>query len=73
MVINKRLVLRGDIMNIDKETVMVTKTKFQDIKEGLNRNYYKYNNEGCNTNDVKLKALKDAVDELLTLLDKAVS
>lgn len=60
-------------MNIDKETVMVTKTKFQDIKEGLNRNYYKYNNEGYNTCDDKVRALKDAVDELLTLLDKAVS
>ena len=60
-------------MNIDKEICMVTKTKFQDIKEKLGRNYYKYNDNGNTTYDDKLKALKDAVDELLTLLDKAVS
>lgn len=60
-------------MNIDKEVVMITKTKFQNIKEELGRNYYKYNDNGNSTYDDKLKALKDAVDELLTLLDKAVS
>ena len=60
-------------MNIDKEICTVTKTKFQIIKEELGRNYYRYNDDGCSTYDDKLKALKDAVEELLTLLDKAVS
>ena len=31
-------------MNIDKEICMITKTKFQDIREELDRNYYKKNN-----------------------------
>lgn len=60
-------------MDINKEVVMVTKTKFQAIKEELGRNYYKYDDNGRSAYDDKLKALKDAVDELLTLLDKAVS
>ena len=60
-------------MNIDKEVIMITKTKFQDIREELGRNYYKYNDDGRSTYDDKLKALKDAVDKLLTLLDEAVS
>lgn len=63
-------------MNIDKEVVMITKTKFQDIRENLDRNYYKKNNWSdpqTETYDCKLAALKTAVDELLILLDKAVS
>lgn len=60
-------------MNINKEIIMITKTKFQNIKEELNCNYYRYNDDGRSTYDDKLKALKDAVDELLTLLDEAVS
>lgn len=70
-------------MNINKEFCMVTKTKFQDItktkfqdiKEELNRNYYKNNDwrePQTNTYNSKLDALKNAVDELLTLLDRAV-
>ena len=62
-------------MNIDKKTVMLTKSKFQDIKEELNRNYYKnYNPLKLQSGDYDSRfiALKQAVDELLTLLDKAV-
>lgn len=63
-------------MNIDKEICTVTKTKFQIIKEELGRNYYRnddWTEHQTKTYDSKLKALKDAVDELLALLDKAVS
>ena len=63
-------------MNIDKEICMVTKTKFQEIREELDRNYYETNNWSephTNTYNCRFKALKKAVDELLILLDKAVS
>ena len=63
-------------MNIDKEICMITKTKFQDIREELDRNYYKNDNwseRQTVTYDGKFAALKKAVDELLILLDKAVS
>lgn len=62
-------------MNINKKTVMITKSKFQNIKEELNHNYYKnYNPLKLQTGDYdgRLIALKRAVDDLLTLLDKAV-
>ena len=63
-------------MNIDKEICMVTKTKFQDIREELDRDYYKTNNwsdRQTDTYNCRFTALKKAVDELLILLDKAVS
>ena len=63
-------------MNIDKEICMVTRTKFQDIKEELHRNYYKidkWTEPHTDTYNCRLNALKGAIDELLTLLDKAVS
>lgn len=63
-------------MNIDKEICIVTKTKFQEIREELDRDYYKTNpfsETHANTYDFKCAALKKAVDELLILLDKAVS
>lgn len=60
-------------MNINKEVVMVTRTKFKDIKEELDRNYYRYDDEGRNTYDDKLIALKNSVDKLLTLLDEVMS
>ena len=63
-------------MNIDKDICMITKTKFQDIKEELHREYYKTNNfSDCNNNTYvcRINALKEALDELLTLLDKAVT
>ena len=64
-----------------EEVIMNTKTKteFQSIKEKLDHNYYKRSDNNKNslyessTYNDKLKALKDAVDELLILLDKAVS
>lgn len=55
---------------------MVTKTKFQDIREELNRNYYKVNNwmdKQTDTYNSRFDALKNAVDKLLILLDEAVS
>lgn len=63
-------------MNIDKDICMITKTKFQDIREELNRNYYKNQNWSDRTNntyDGQFAALKEALDELLILLDKAVT
>ena len=63
-------------MNINKEICMVTKTKFQEIREELNRNYYKINNwseSHTDTYNCRFEALVKAVDELLILLDKAVS
>ena len=58
----------GYIANIDKKVVI--ETEFQNIRKELDYNYYKYGN---GTYDDKLEALKNAVDELLTLLDKAAS
>lgn len=58
----------ANITNIDKEVVV--ETEFQNIREELDYNYYKYGN---GTYDDRLEALKNAIDELLTLLDKAVS
>lgn len=59
-------------MNINKETCMSTRTKFQDIREELNRDYYNFpglsDGSAC-----QLFALKKAIDELLKLLDDAVS
>ena len=63
-------------MNINKEICMITKTKFQDIKEELDRNYHKINKwseHQIDTYDCRFTALKKAVDELLILLDKAIS
>ena len=63
-------------MDINKETCMVVKTKFQDIREELSRDYYKINNWSeptTHTYDCRFAALKKAVDELLILLDKAIS
>ncbi len=63
-------------MNIDKDICMITKTKFQDIREELDREYYKINCfSDCNndTYGCRINALKKALDELLTLLDKAVT
>ena len=63
-------------MNIDKEICMITKTKFQDIKERLDCNFYKVNkwtDPQNETYDCRFAALKNAVDELLILLDKAIS
>lgn len=63
-------------MYIDKEICIITKTKFQEIREELDRDYYKTNpfsDTHTNTYDFKCAALKRAVDELLILLDEAVS
>lgn len=63
-------------MNIDKDICMITKTKFIDIKEELDREYYKVNSfSDCNNSTYvcRINALKKALDELLTLLDKAVT
>ena len=61
-------------MNLNKEVCMVTKSKFKEIKEELNRNYYNTNVSSLanNSYDCRFNALKNAVDDLLTLLDKAV-
>ena len=61
-------------MYLNEEDCMVIKTKFQEIKEELDRNYYKtYNfNHQNDTYDNKFAALKKAVDDLLILLDKAI-
>ena len=63
-------------MDINKEICMVVKTKFQDIKEELDRDYnrvHKFTDHQNETYDCRFTTLKKAVDELLTLLDKAVS
>ena len=63
-------------MNINKEVCTITKTKFQEIKEELDCEYYEINSftdNRCMTYECRLAALKNAVDELLTLLDKAIS
>lgn len=63
-------------MNIDKDVVMITKTKFQDIKEKLDNDYYKIykaSDPTISTYNCRFDALKKAVDELLTLLDRSVS
>ena len=62
-------------MNISKEICIITKSIFQQIREELDRDY----DSGCKLTDFqdningRLDALKNAVDKLLVLLDKAVS
>ena len=53
---------------------MSTRTKFQEIKEHLNQNYYYVSDSHVemSVGGKYCSALKDALDELLTLLDDVV-
>lgn len=61
-------------MNINKEKVMSTRTKFQDIKEQLNNNYHyvSSNHVEFSEDGRYCSALKNALDKLLELLDDMV-
>lgn len=63
-------------MNIDKDKCMIVKSKFQDIKEELSRNYNKPQDKMayCDATPTmnEVVALKKAVDKLLILLDEVV-
>lgn len=58
-------------MDINKEKDMSTKTKFEEIKENLNRDYYDTRSY-ANASGQYCDALKIAVDELLNVLNEMV-
>lgn len=60
------------MMNINKEKVMVTTTKFEEIKKELDNNYYTPRMYACNDGGQHCEALKIALDKLLILLDSMV-
>lgn len=58
-------------MDINRKKIMSTKTKFEEIKENLSRDYYTQRNY-ANDSGQYCDALKSALDELLNVLNEMV-
>lgn len=59
-------------MNIDKSKVMITTNKFEEIKKEFNRDYNEPASMCFSATDIKMIAIKKAMDELLELLSEMV-